>query len=99
MELQGLREALKVEIQCHQVNERWCYFSLVGGSQRKQGQCEGLRGSALGDSGTPRHPQGSPATHPPLASQIKWTFDGTLADCRGSGPSSQDWSGSAVLLL
>ena len=30
MELQGLQEALKVEIQCHQVNETSCYSILIG---------------------------------------------------------------------
>ena len=30
MELQGLHEALKVEIQCHQVNEASCYYVLIG---------------------------------------------------------------------
>lgn len=100
MELQGLQEALKVEIQCHQVNETWCYFSLVGvGASENRGSVSGWGAPHSGDSGTPCRLEGSPTTQPPLSSQIKWTFDDTLADGSGSGPSRQNRSGSAVLLL
>lgn len=95
MELQGLREALKVEIQCHQVNERWCYFSLVGGSQREQG----LRWPR---PGAPRPGPASLAGH--AASTRR--SDG-LDFCRYFGGLWRVWSeqpgsdrsGSAVLLL
>lgn len=47
MELQGLQEALKVEIQCHQVNETWCYFSRVGvGATGDRGAARGQRSRA-----------------------------------------------------
>lgn len=67
MELQGLQEALKVGIQCHQVNETWCYFSLVGVGASEGRGLSGWRGS----SGRPQPtaaapPEARPATQPPL---------------------------------
>lgn len=77
MELQGLQEALKVEIQCHQVNETWCYFSRVGvGATGDRGGCSGTA-----EQGAARDARSRTS---PTCSPVKWTLDGTLAAVVGA---------------
>lgn len=83
MELQGLQEALKVEIQCHQVNETWCYFSLVGVGASGEGGPRGDRGAprpGTAEQGDAREARSRTSS---TCSPMGWTLDGTLAHCGG----------------
>lgn len=77
MELQGLQEALKVEIQCHQVKQSLSYSARVAVVEQRR--CEAMKprlsGRANRWSMCRRHRRRlSAATHRPLPSAIKVHF-------------------------